>query len=149
MLENVDPGASLRGLRFNSHGEAHLARAVQEGIAFSFRYGIGILEELGLHPSVMRSGLSNMLLSPLFREALTGVTGCALELYRTDGAEGAARGAALGKGFYRSPSEAFRGLEREATIEPDRQRGPRYREAYQAWADGLFSLLRENLRPGA
>jgi xylulokinase len=79
-------------------------------IAFSFRYGIGILEEVGLHPSVMRSGLGSMLLSPLFREALTGVTGCTLELYRTDGATGAARGAALGAGFYRSPSETFRGL---------------------------------------
>jgi xylulokinase len=149
MLENVDPGASLRGVRFNSHGEAHLARAVQEGIAFSFRYGIAILEDLGLHPSVMRAGLGNMLLSPPFREALAGVTGCALELYRTDGAEGAARGAALGTGFYRSTGEAFRGLEREATIEPDPERVPRYREAYEAWAEGLSSLLRENLRPGA
>ena len=147
MLENVDLGASLRGLRFNNHGEAHLARAVQEGIAFSFRYGIGILEDLGLHPSVMRAGLGNMLLSPLFREALAGVTGCTLELYRTDGAEGAARGAALGTGFYRSPSEAFRGLEREATIEPDPERRPRYREAYEAWAEGLESLLQDGV-PG-
>ena len=154
MLENLDPGASLRGLRFNRHGEAHVARAVQEGIAFSFRYGIGILEEVGLHPSVMRSGLGNMFLSPLFREALAGVTGCTLELYRTEGATGAARGAALGAGFYRSPSETFRGLDLEATIEPDPERAPRYREAYDRWAEGLSGLFsraqraRENLPPG-
>ncbi|HEY7698072.1 MAG TPA: FGGY-family carbohydrate kinase, partial [Vicinamibacteria bacterium] len=149
MLENVDPGASFRGLRFNNHGEAHLARAVQEGIAFSFRYGIGILEEVGLHPRVMRAGLGNMLLSPLFREALVGVTGSTLELYRTDGAEGAARGAALGAGFYRAPGDAFRGLELEATIEPDSERAPRYREAYERWAEGLSLSLRENSRPSA
>jgi xylulokinase len=99
----------------------------------------------------MRAGLGNMLLSPLFREALAGATGCTLELYRTDGAEGAARGAALGAKFYRSPAEAFRGLELEATIEPDPERAPRYREAYDRWAEGLSGLsqrVRENLRPG-
>jgi xylulokinase len=144
MLENLDPGASFRGLRFNTHEAAHLARAVQEGIAFSFRYGIAILEDLGLHPSVMRSGLGNMLRSPLFREALAGATGCTLELFRTDGAEGAARGAALGAGFYGSPEEAFRGLEREATVEPDPILRPRYLEAYDAWAEELARLLREN-----
>jgi xylulokinase len=148
MLENLDPGASIRGLRFNDHTEAHLARAVQEGVAFSFRFGIGILEEVGLHPKVLRAGLGNMLLSPLFREALAAVTGCTLELYRTDGAEGAARGAALGVGFYRSPSEAFRGLELEAVVEPDPERLPRYREAYESWAQGLSLTLRENLRSG-
>ncbi len=141
MLENRDPGASFQGLRFNSHGEAHLARAVQEGIAFSFRYGIGVLEEVGLTPSVLRAGLGNMLLSPLFREALAGATGSTLELYRTDGATGAARGAGLGAGFYRSCSEAFRGLEREATVEPDPELAPRYQEAYERWTRGLAGLL--------
>jgi xylulokinase len=146
MLSNLDPGASFEGLRFNSHTEAHLARAVQEGIAFSLRYGIGILEEVGLRPSVMRAGRSNLFLSPLFREALAGTTGSTLELYRTDGAEGAARGAALGSGFYRSPAEAFRGLELEGRVEPDPVIAPRYREAYEAWAEGLSRILRENLR---
>jgi xylulokinase len=97
----------------------------------------------------MRAGLGNMLLSPLFREALVGVTGSTLELYRTDGAEGAARGAALGAGFYRGPGDAFRGLELEATIEPDSERAPRYREAYERWAEGLTLGLRENSRPSA
>jgi xylulokinase len=142
MLENADPGATLRGLRFNTHGEAHVARAVQEGIAFSFRYGIEILEEIGLRPKLLRAGSGNLFLSPVFREALAGVTGLPIELYATDGAEGAARGAALGAAFYRSPSEAFRGLTHEATIEPDRALP--YREAYEIWAEGL----RENLRAG-
>ncbi|MGH9323821.1 MAG: xylulokinase [Vicinamibacteria bacterium] len=141
MLSNRDPGASFQGLRFNSHTEAHLARAVQEGVTFSFRYGIGIVEELGLHPTVMRAGLGNMLLSSVFREALAGSTGCSLELYRTDGAEGAARGAAFGSEFYGTPAEAFRSLEREALVEPDPELTPRYQEAYARWAEGLDGLL--------
>jgi xylulokinase len=144
MLENADPGATLRGLRFNTHGDAHVARAVQEGIAFSFRYGIDILEENGLRPKLLRAGSGNLFLSPVFREALAGVTGLPIELYSTDGAEGAARGAALGAGFYRSPSEAFRGLALESVVDPDRERAPLYREAYEVWAEGL----RENLRTG-
>jgi xylulokinase len=144
MLENLDPGATLEGLRFNNHGEPHLARAVTEGIANSFRYGIEILEEIGLRPKLLRAGIGNLFLSPVFREALAGVAGLPIELYATDGAEGAARGAALGASFYRSPAEAFRSLEKQAVIEPDRERAPLYREAYEIWAE----RLRENLRAG-
>jgi xylulokinase len=141
MLQNEDRGASFQGLRFNNHGDAHLARAVQEGIAFSFRYGIGILEEVGLSPSVMRAPLGSLLLSDVFREALAGATGATLELYRTDGAAGAARGAGLGAGFYRGSAEAFRGLTLAARVEPDHGLSPRYREAYVRWADGLAGSL--------
>ncbi len=141
MLENRDLGASLSGLRFNSHGEGHLARAVQEGVAFAFRYGIGILGELGLRPSVMRAPRVNMFRSAVFRDALVGTSDVRLELYDTDGAEGAARGAALGASFYRTPREAFRGLERETLVAPDPARSARYQEAYERWAEGLDSFL--------
>jgi xylulokinase len=143
MLENQDPGASFRGLRFNDHREAHLARAVQEGVACAFRYGLEILEEVGLEVTVIRAGLGSMLLSPVFREALAALSGATLELYRTDGAEGAARGAAQGAGFYRSRAEAFQGLEIDSTITPDLERASRYREVYEAWSEGLAQALRE------
>jgi xylulokinase len=141
MLENRDPGASFSGLRFNSHGEAHLARAVQEGVAFAFRYGMGILSELDLRPTVVRAPRASMFRSAVFREALAGTSEVTLELYDTDGAEGAARGAAIGASFYRSPSEAFRGLERETVVEPDPGSTARYREAYERWTDGLGAAL--------
>jgi xylulokinase len=137
MLENVDPGASLRGLRFNTHRDAHVARAVQEGIAFSFRYGIEILEEIGLRPKLLRAGSGNLFRSAVFREALAGVTDLPIELYSTDGAEGAARGAALGACYYRSLSEALRGLDLESVVEPDRALSAPYREAYEIWLGGL------------
>jgi xylulokinase len=148
MLSNRDPGAWLSGLRFNSHGEAHLARAVQEGVAFAFRYGIGILGEIGLRPSVVRAPRANLFRSAVFREALVGTSEVRLELYDTDGAEGAARGAAMGASFYRSPAEAFRTLEREALVEPDPSSVARYREAYERWALGLEALLAGAPPPG-
>jgi xylulokinase len=142
MLENRDPGAALIGLRFNTHTESHLARAVLEGVAFSFRYGIGILEELGLRPTVMRAALTNMFQSADFRDALSGISGCAIELYHTDGAEGAARGAALGASFFASPKEAFAGLERAAVVEPDREWEVACQDAYRRWLDGLSLQVR-------
>jgi xylulokinase len=142
MLENRDPGAAFTGLRFNTHTESHLARSVLEGVAFSFRYGIGILEELGLRPAVMRAGLTNMFQSAPFRDALSGTSGCAIELYHTDGAEGAARGAALGASFFASPPEAFAGLEQAGVVEPDGEREASYQEAYRRWLDGLSLQLR-------
>jgi xylulokinase len=147
MLSNCDPGAVLKGLRFHTHRVVHVARAVQEGVVFSFRYGISILEELGIRPAVMRAGLANMFLSPLFREALAATTGCAIELYRTDGAEGAARGAAVGAGFYPSLEDAFAGLELEAVVEPDSALAVRYSDAYGRWVQGLPAVLEDARLP--
>ena len=33
-------------------GRPHILRAIQEGIAFSFRYGIDIMRDLGLKPDL-------------------------------------------------------------------------------------------------
>ena len=141
MLENRDLGASLTHLDFNTHRDAHLARGVQEGVAFAFQYGMDVLEEVGMRPAVIRAGLQNMFSSPVFREILTSTTGVSLELYRTDGAEGAARGAAFGVGHYASLSEALTGLRRDAVFEPNPERASRYREAYRAWADELTERM--------
>jgi xylulokinase len=136
MLENRDPGASLAHLNFNIHQSAHLVRAVQEGVAFSFRYGLDILEELGMHPKVIRAGRGNMFSSPVFTDAVTGASGVSVELYRTDGAEGAARGAAVGAKHF-TLAEAFAGLEREKTIEPDLEKSSEYEDAYGRFSEEL------------
>lgn len=141
MLGNRDPGASVEHLNFNSHQRSHLARAVQEGVAFSFRYGMDVLGELGMRPSVIRAGKTNMFLSPLFRDALTGVTGVSLELYATDGAEGAARGAAIGAGAYTSPADAFESLGREEVVEPATENRSAYEDAYRRFSDALSKRL--------
>jgi xylulokinase len=119
VLENADLGASFHGLRVNQHGLAHWLRASQEGIVFAFYYGIRIMEQVGVGVKTIRAGEANMFLSPLFANTLANLSGAAIELYNTDGAQGAARGAGLGSGHYANRAETFSGLQVVRTIEPD------------------------------
>ncbi len=141
MLGNRDVGAQTLGLNFNIHSSAHLYRAVQEGVAFSFRYGMDIMRTLGVHPSVIRAGSANLFLSPLFCEALASVSGVTIELYNTDGAVGAARGAAIGSGLAGSADDAFRGLRRVGAIEPATRLRAAYDDAYARWSASLARAL--------
>lgn len=90
MLCNRCPRAGIIGLDLNRHTTAHILRATQEGIAYSFRYGIDIMRGLGVRPDVIRAGAANLFLSPLFRQTLSMLTGARIELFNTDGALGAA-----------------------------------------------------------
>jgi xylulokinase len=140
MLGNKDTRAAISGLSLNVHSNAHLFRAAQEGIAFSFRYGLDIMKQTGIDPSVIRAGKANMFLSDVFREALSCTTGAVIHLYNTDGSAGAARGAGIGCGYYKSESEAFSGLKTLEVTEPDRQKTDAYNEAYSKW-EHLISAL--------
>ncbi|HEY5510010.1 MAG TPA: FGGY-family carbohydrate kinase [Prolixibacteraceae bacterium] len=133
VLQNRNIGAQISGLGFNTHTDAHLFRAAQEGIVFSFRYGMEIMENIGIHAKVIRAGKANMFLSPVFRDTLAGVTGATIELYDTDGSVGAARGAGIGSGYYASASEAFSSLQKLDTVRPDGSKKDQYEEAYQNW----------------
>ena len=145
MLLNKDIGCSVSGLNFNTNSVAHLFRACQEGIAFSFRYGLDIMKETGIDPGIIRAGNANMFQSNVFREALSCITGVAIHLYNTDGSVGAARGAGIGCGFYGSAKEAFRGLKTVGETEPDKLLKDVYEEAYLKWRQRLesVSLLKE------
>ena len=135
MLQNEERGCSIHGLSFTQHKRAHLLRAAQEGIVFSFMYGIEIMEQMGLKVSTIHAGNANMFLSPIFRETLAGVSGATILLHDTDGAAGAAKGAGIGAGIYHSPEDAFATLKTLATIRPDHQDD--YREAYNRWKTKL------------
>ncbi|HNX78249.1 MAG TPA: FGGY family carbohydrate kinase [Prolixibacteraceae bacterium] len=141
VLKNRDIGASVSGLNFNMHHTGHLLRAAQEGIVFSFKYGMDVMESTGIHPRVIRAGKANMFLSPVFRETLAGITGATIELYNTDGSIGAARGAGIGSGYYASPDEAFRNLVKLETVEPDSAKTGQYMEAYEQWLSHLNSVI--------
>lgn len=136
-LGNAAPGASIRGLDFNRHGPPHLARAAQEGIVFALHHGLGIMRGMGLEPATARAGLANLFLSPLFVSTFATVTGCRVELYATDGAQGAARGAGVGAGVYDGPAQAFVGLTAARTVEPDPTLAASYAEAAGRWNDEL------------
>ena len=135
MLENREVGSSIHGVNFNIHSQAHLLRAAQEGIVFSFKYGIEVMEQMGMNVNKIHAGHANMFLSPIFRNTLAGVTGAVIELYDTDGSVGAAKGAGIGAGIYKDNNEAFATLEKLAVIEPaDTQE---YKDAYEAWKSRL------------
>ena len=133
MLLNACPGCSFHGLDFNVHDRAHIMRAAQEGIVFAFKYGIEIMEGMGMPVRTIHAGKANMFQSLIFRETLSGVTGASIQLYDTDGSVGAARGAGLGAGIYADAAEAFSSLEVLQTIEPDQAHAAEYQEAYERW----------------
>lgn len=141
MLGNRYTGASVSGLNLNRHSSAHVFRAVQEGIAFSFRYGIDIMKETGLHPNIIRAGKANLFLSPIFRQTLSTLTGSSIELFNTDGSLGAARGAALGAGFYRTREETFASLKKMECVTPCAGDRDVLEEAYGKWKQELDNKL--------
>ena len=135
MLCNKETGCSVHGVNFNRHGREHLLRAAQEGIVFSFQYGIEIMQEMGLKVDKIHAGLANMFQSAIFRDTLAGVSGATIELYNTDGSVGAAKGAGIGAGIYKDSREAFSTLERLEVITPSNE--DLYRVAYQRWKSHL------------
>ena len=85
-----------------------------------------------------------MFLSPLFRSTLATLGGARIELFDTDGSLGAARGAALGAGIYKSADEAFSTLERLDVIEPVREWKEPLDEAYARWKKEVELALANN-----
>lgn len=140
VLENRQTGCSFHGINFNIHNRSHLLRAAQEGIVFSFMYGMEIMESIGMKIDKIHAGHANMFLSPIFRETLAGVSGATIELYDTDGAVGAAKGAGIGAGIYRDNNEAFASLVKLDEINPATDRTP-YLEAYARWKKCLLTTL--------
>jgi len=140
-LGDKNPGAMIHGLNFNIHDRRHLLRASQEGIVFALKYGTDIMRDMGLSIQIVRAGRANMFLSPLFREAFTNTVNARLELFNTDGAVGAARGAGVGAGVYPSFADAFSGLTTEMVLEPDDALVSSYAACYDRWRDELERSL--------
>ena len=141
MLGNRSSGARFVGLDLVRHSRAHLVRAVHEGIAFSFIYGMEIMKGMGLNPGVIRAGQANMFLSPVFRTTLATLSGATIELFDTDGSLGAARGGALGAGFYKNSAECFSTLsKKQETLPQEALTGP-LEEAYGKWKEELEKVM--------
>lgn len=137
ILENRQVGASIHGVNFNTHNASNLARAAQEGVAFSFKYGMDVMQATGMNTKVIRAGRANLFLSPVFRTTLATIADVEIELYDTDGARGAATGAALGSGFYAHTDEAFSALQKIEVVAPVRNHHDQCLEAYSRWEHAL------------
>ena len=142
VIQNKEIGCSVHGVNFNKHNKATLMRAAQEGIVFSFCYGIDIMKGMGMEMSKIHAGKANMFLSDIFRNTLAGTSGVAIELYETDGATGAAKGAGMGCGIYNDNTEAFSSLKKLEVIEPDTKLENDYLEAYSRWKEILNNQIK-------
>jgi len=144
VLCNTNLGGMLIGMQYNRHTKAHVCRAVQEGIAFALNYGLEVMRDIGVKGTEIRAGKANMFLSKLFRDTIAGTSRATIELYNTDGAQGAARGAGLGVGIYANAKEAFKGLKLEETVKPAAKDLSRYKSAYERWKRVLEQELKIN-----
>lgn len=133
IFENRIVGSHLLNLDFNRHDTSHILRASLEGIVYALNLGFEMLADLDISRNTIRAGHANLFLSKSFREIFVNVTGTRLEIYDTDGAAGAARGSALGSGFYVTPEEAFSNLERIEVIEPDVKLVEIYKNLFNEW----------------
>jgi len=138
MLNNKQIGVHFHHIDLNLHSHAHIFRAVQEGIACAFRYGLDIMRENGMSPSVIRSGISNLFLSDVFGQSFVNFTGVPVELYKNDGSVGAALGAGIGAGIYTTITEAFTNMKPVKMIEPT---GESVEPIYQEWKTLLQKQL--------
>lgn len=141
VLENKETNCSIHGINFNIHTKGDILRAAQEGIVFSYEYGMNIMRNIGMDIQVIRAGNANMFLSSIFRQSLSSVSNAVIELYDTDGAVGAARAAGMGIGFYADSKEAFSSLEKLAVIEPEHEKQEQYLEAYTRWKHHLNEII--------
>lgn len=150
VLKNRNITAHFSGINFNIHNKNHLIRAVQEGIAFAFRYGLDVMKEIGLKIDVVKAGFSNLYQSKVFREAFVNTCNVKLEMFNTDGSQGAARGAGIGSGFYSSDGDAlkfnneaaFKGLKKIEILRPNDPDIEAYNKYYGEWKEKLEHLIK-------
>jgi xylulokinase len=139
MLQNKMIDAHVGNIDLNKHTKAHIFRAVQEGIAFAFRYGLDIMRENDLHPTIIRAGKANLFLSDVFIQSFVNATGVAVELYENDGSAGAALGAGIGAGIYKTISDAYTNFKPLRKFEPTNV--ALYNELYLEWKKLVESHL--------
>ena len=140
MFNNTIVDAHLYHLDFNVHSLGHIVRSAQEGIAFAFRYGLDIMKENGIEPSIIRAGKANMFLSNVFTQSFVNATGVAVELHQSDGSVGAALGAGIGAGMF-TENDLSVNIKALKIVEPAQQ--DQYEELYQRWKNILQIYLQK------
>ncbi len=137
VLGNKMVNAHLKGLDFNRHNAEHVLRAGMEGIVYALMIGFDVLKGLDYKSKTIKAGHANLFLSKIFREIFANVSQTPIELYDTDGSAGAARGAALGYGFYSNIDEPFESLQQIECIEPESEKMKIYSDLYEDWKQDL------------
>ena len=141
----ADPrlSGSFVGVRA-AHGKGHFARAVLEGVAFSLRDSLAVIERLGIphdgHAVIIGGGAA----SPLWRQIVADVLGLPLtEKECSDSSFGSAMLAAVAAGAFASPAEALRCCSAvRSHTEPNPENADAYARAYRR-----YRAVAEALRP--
>ncbi|MBC7745219.1 MAG: carbohydrate kinase [Flavobacterium sp.] len=142
MLENKIIGSHFHRLNFNLHNRDHIFRAVQEGIACAFRYGLDIMRENGMNPTIIRAGKSNLFLSDVFTEAFVNTCEVPVEFYETNGSIGAALGAGIGSNIFLNEKEAFQNIKPVSVTKPTN--AGVYNSIYQDWKQLLDNHIKNH-----
>lgn len=140
MLNNQTIGAHFLNLNLNVHDAATLCRASLEGIAFSFVYGMEIMQQDNASLNVIRTGNDNLFQSEVFSQTISSLTGKEIELYNTTGAVGAARGAFMSKEDVTVKSTPSINNDFVGRFSPEKDVSP-YVEAYLLWKEQLNNEL--------
>jgi len=139
MLENKNVGSNIMNLNFNRHNKATIYRATLEGLAFSFVYGIKILEEIGLKISAIKVDNSNLFQSEIFSNTIASCFGREIVVMDTSGAVGAARISGVATKAFSNIEEALRDIPIVKIYQP--QKTDEYEAGYLLWENNLNKLL--------
>jgi xylulokinase len=139
MLNNKLVGAHLVNIDLNKHTSGQVYRATQEGIACAMRFGLDIMRDNGIFPSVIRAGHANLFLSDVFVSSFVNITQTPVELMHAEGCIGAALGAGIGSRYYQTPEEAFQKVKTLQVIEPNHEQASE--ELYQSWKSTLQKFI--------
>ena len=137
IFENKLIGSHLLNLDFNQHETGHILRAAIEGIIYALNLGFEMLSDLNINRNTIKAGNANLFLSDIFKTIFANVTDTPLEIFNTDGATGAARGAALGFGIFETIEEAFDDLHLLEVIEPNSELSSMYKESFEGWKETI------------
>ena len=140
MLNNVTLGTKMSNINLNNHDKAYLCRAALEGIAFSFVYGMEIMQSDGIAPKVMRAGNDNLFRSTIFSNTVSTLMGQEIEIYNTTGAIGAARACELHNGDFKTFGKRIIENDFVMGFKPS-ENNKEYERAYTKWKKELEGML--------
>ncbi|MCR9253522.1 MAG: FGGY family carbohydrate kinase [bacterium] len=141
ILENKDIGSHVMNLHFNRHNRAHFYRASLEGIAYSFIYGMEILNDMGMKVSRIKVGNDNLFQSTVFSTTIASLLQCEIDVVETTGAVGAAKAIGYTLKHRSSLKEAMSGNKLVKSISPTNINGE-YAHGYNVWKSDLTNLLK-------
>ncbi len=140
-----DLRASFVGLGF-AHGAAHMCRALYEGIAFTLRDCLTVLEGRGMGFGTARL-VGGGTRSALWRQIIADVTGLVIEVpEQGDASYGAALIAGIGAGAINGTDGAAALIRVAETLEPDADVKAVYDEAFAAFRAAKDALTPVNHR---